>query len=152
LGRGDRGAGERERESGEGTGDAGERKGGQSNSALKPDRCDGGGWRKNAATVGARRAVGLRAFLRLIKDIRGRLVAISVRRVLTEARNHHRVSYRGEWMKESSSFDLPGTLLLPAIVRNDPRCKLQCVYMPLFLLIACYIPRCHILQSLAGSN
>jgi len=117
------------------TGDAGERKGGQSNSALKPDRCDGGGWRKNA-TAGARRVVGLRAFLRLIKDIRGRLVAISVRRVLTEARNHHRVSYRGKWMKESSSFDLPGTLLLPAIVRNDPPCKLHCVYMPLPLFIA----------------
>jgi len=30
-----------------------ERKGGQSNSALKPDRRDGGGWRKNAATAGA---------------------------------------------------------------------------------------------------
>jgi len=51
-----------------------ERKDGQSNSVLKPDCRDGGGWRKNAATSrGARRAVGLRAFLRLIKDIRGRL-------------------------------------------------------------------------------
>lgn len=54
--------------------DMSERKDGQSNSVLKPDCRDGGGWRKNAATGrGARRAVGLRAFLRLIKDIRGRL-------------------------------------------------------------------------------
>lgn len=55
----------------EGGWDASERKGGQSNSTLKPDRRDGGGWRKNAATVEAQ---GERwAFLRLIKDIRGRL-------------------------------------------------------------------------------
>lgn len=55
--------------------------------------------------------IGLQAFLRLIKDIRGRLARYSARRMLTEARNHHRVSYRRKWMKESSSFDLPQTLL-----------------------------------------
>jgi len=33
--------------------DTSERKGGQSNSVLKPDCRDGGGWRKNVATIGA---------------------------------------------------------------------------------------------------
>lgn len=52
------------------------RKDGQSNSTLKPEHRDGGGWRKNAATPhqsATRGALGLGAFLRLIKDIRGRL-------------------------------------------------------------------------------
>lgn len=57
--------------------------------------------------------VGLRAFLRLIKDIRGRLARyFSLPSVNRGAQPPPVVSYRRKWMKESSSsFDLLETLL-----------------------------------------
>lgn len=115
-------------------GDTSERKGGQSNSALKPDRRDGGGWRKNAATGRGRKAseVGLQAFLRLIKDIRGRLA-----RYFSSPSVNRGAQPPPSIIPQKVDEGILRPLTLPrlparAIIRNGPHCKLQRIPTGLF--------------------